>query len=69
LIHDDDVEVYLNGQRVARLEGILRRYIHVPIDDPALLRPGTNVLAAHCRNIERIGILDVGLVEEIEPIR
>jgi tetratricopeptide (TPR) repeat protein len=66
--HDDDAEVYLNGQEIARLPSWSHNaYILKPIDDPRLLKPGANLLAVHCENKNADQIIDAGLVLILEP--
>lgn len=69
--HDEDAEVYLNGQKVAALKGYTTNYQIVPLD-PAVagvLKVGKNVLAVHCRQTGGGQYIDVGLVvvEEATP--
>src|SRR5688572_8211107 len=44
--HDEDAEVYLNGQRVATFTGFTTQYKTVPLDEAgrAPLKPGKNLL-------------------------
>lgn len=67
--HDEDAEVYLNGQRVGMLEGYNQTYTLVPLDDVSKqrLRPGTNVLAIHVHNARGAQYFDMGIVEVVDP--
>lgn len=50
-MHDDDLEVYVNGTLVARNAGFTSGYedrIEASLAD--LIKPGENILAAHCAN-------------------
>ena len=63
--HDDDVEVYLNGESIFEAKGYLTDYRRVPLDAQALrlLKVGDNVLAVHCRQTGGGQYIDAGLVE------
>ena len=63
LFHDEDVEVFVNGQRLYRGRGYLTSYADLPLDEAqkALFRPGRNVLAVHCRQTAGGQGVDVGL--------
>ncbi len=68
--HDDDAEVYVNGQKVATLPGASGSYMYVPLDAPAvaLLKGGApNTLAIHARQTRGGQYVDAGIVEVIEP--
>lgn len=69
--HDEDAEVYLNGQRVAELKGYTTSYVFAPLDRGGAppLRRGTNTLAVHCRQTRGGQYIDVGLVEVIESAK
>jgi len=53
LHHDDECEVYINGVPAAKLDAYLLDYLTVDILAEALrsLRPGTNVITAHCHQV------------------
>jgi hypothetical protein len=59
--HDEDAEIYLNGVRVAELKGYVTGYVRVPLEDPSLLRSGSNVIAVHCRQTGGGQFIDVGI--------
>ncbi len=63
--HDEDAEVYLNGVRIAGLEGYTTGYVLVPISHEAvdLFREGLNVLAVHVRQTDGGQFIDAGIVE------
>jgi hypothetical protein len=63
--HDEDVEVYINGQQVAALKGFTVEYKVVSLNDQqaASLKAGQNVLAAHCRQTGGGQFIDVHLVD------
>lgn len=63
--HDDNVEVFLNGQLVYNLIGwVNNRFSHVPIKAEVLkhLKKGKNVLAIHIKNTAGGAWLDAGLI-------
>ncbi|MBO9731516.1 MAG: DUF4965 domain-containing protein [Chitinophaga sp.] len=61
--HDDNIQVYLNGEEIYTLEGWLNKYIYHPIPDAVkskLKRKG-NVLAIHILNTAGGAFLDAGI--------
>jgi hypothetical protein len=69
VFHDDDAEVYVNGERIATLPGAVNGYSYVPLDAAAkaLLRSGaSNTLAIHVKQIRGGQFADAGLVEVVE---
>jgi uncharacterized sulfatase len=66
IFHDEDAEVYLNGQRIASFTGYSRGYLDRPLDEPGLrlLKPGRNVLAIHCRQTLGGQYIDADLLVE-----
>lgn len=52
IYHDEDTEIYLNGQEIASLKGFVAKYIDVPLDQKALsaLQTGRNVISVHVNN-------------------
>ncbi len=71
LQHDDNVEVYLNGQSVFATKGWTGKYIYIPISDAIRqqLKKGKNVLAIHVENTAGGAKLDAGIVEEPQDIK
>lgn len=67
--HDDNVEVYLNGQEIFSRNGWTERFEYFPLGEEVrqMLREGENVLAIHCENTAGGSWLDIGLVSEEEP--
>ena len=63
--HDEDAEVYINGQEVATLKRFTAKYIVVPLEKEkhAALRIGKNVMAVHCRQTAGGQFIDVHLVD------
>jgi hypothetical protein len=66
--HDDDAEVYVNGERAAALPRHRRAYGLVPLDPSAAkhLREGENTLAVHCHQNAGGQFIDVGLAAVTE---
>ncbi|MBE7173183.1 MAG: DUF4965 domain-containing protein [Williamsia sp.] len=70
LRHDDDVEVYLNGEKIySCVDCRLRKYENYSIDDAVKnkIKAGKNVLAMHCINRRGGSWLDAGLLNEPAP--
>jgi hypothetical protein len=67
LYHDDDAEVFFNGQRVSRQRGSNGDYEMIVLSEEAKakLQVGENLLALHCRNAGGGSWIDAGLSEEI----
>jgi hypothetical protein len=63
LHHDEDAEVYLNGERVAAVAGYTTQY-GITLDETlrSAFRAGDNVLAVHCRNTGGGQYIDVGIL-------
>ena len=72
LHHDDNVQVFLNGERIYAKIGWTSDFEMIPIKN--LLKKGTNILAIHCANTSGGAWLDAGLVEQLkqpenEPVK
>jgi len=69
LSHDEDVEVYLNGTLIVKRKGYITDYLLHRLEGAAAaaLRPGKNVLAAHCRQTVGGQFLDVQVVD-LSPV-
>ncbi len=67
IYHDDDAEIFLNGQRLPRQRGANGDYEMIPLADEmkTRLQTGSNVLAMHCRNTGGGSWLDAGFSEEV----
>ncbi|HUG93150.1 MAG TPA: glycoside hydrolase family 2 TIM barrel-domain containing protein [Planctomycetaceae bacterium] len=65
--HDENAEVYLNGELVATFEGYTVGYILSPLDAKGrrALRRGPNTLAVHCRQTGGGQYIDVGIAEVV----
>jgi hypothetical protein len=69
VFHDDDAEVYVNGERIATLPGSVSGYSYVRLDAKALgmFHAGANTLAIHVKQVRGGQFIDAGIVEVIEP--
>jgi beta-galactosidase len=64
--HDEDVEVYLNGQKIAEEKGFTTDYKVLPLKSEqkkVLLTKGTNLLAVHCKQTGGGQYIDVHIVD------
>ncbi len=68
LYHDEDAEVYINGQQAARVSGYTTDYEFVPIGTRAALKPGRNLFAVHCHQTQGGQFIDLGIVD-IRPVK
>jgi len=61
--HDEDVEVWLNGEQLVAREGLTNGYVDLPLaaNTRQLVRRGSNVIAVRCRQTEGGQYIDVGL--------
>ena len=66
LHHDDNVIVYLNGNKIYETEGWQHHYKYIPINQDIIktLQSKGNVLAIHIKNTAGGQFLDAGLVTE-----
>lgn len=67
LLHDDNVEVYLNGELIYSKIGWTGKYLYLPLDQAlsGKLQQGENLLAIHVENTAGGASLDAGLMAEI----
>ena len=63
--HDEDVEIYFNGVKIASQEGFTTEYqlLRLGGEASAALREGLNVMAVHCRQTIGGQFVDVHLVD------
>jgi len=63
--HDEDAEVYLNGEPIAALKGYTSGYVleSLPPQTKSLLKQGRNTLAIHCHQTKGGQFIDAGLVD------
>ncbi|GEO03853.1 glutaminase [Adhaeribacter aerolatus] len=68
LNHDDNIEVYLNGEKIYDFTGWVHKFKYIPVADGIRqkLKKGKNVLALHIANTAGGAWLDAGLVTEVE---
>jgi hypothetical protein len=64
IFHDEDAEVYLNGKKIAQMEGYSTSYVDVPLDTTmqTALKQGRNVLAIHVHQTAGGQGIDAGFV-------
>lgn len=64
--HDDNIEVYLNGEEIYHYNGWLNKFQNIPIEDTVIkkIKKGKNVLAIHVANTAGGAFLDAGLVTD-----
>lgn len=63
LNHDDNIEVYLNGEKVYEKIGWVHKFEYIPLEKTNL-KNGKNVLAIHIANTAGGAFLDAGIVNE-----
>jgi hypothetical protein len=70
LHHDDDAQVYLNGDKINTSSGSNGGLMSVDIrgDVADKLKDGQNVLAIHCVNTGGGAWLDAGFADEVKPV-
>lgn len=65
LHHDEDAEVFINGQPATRQSGFTTEYEVVPVGRRAALKPGKSVFAIHCHQTSGGQYIDLGIVDII----
>ena len=66
IVHDDNAEVFLNGEQIYNYEGWLSKFQTFPISDAGVknLKKGENLLAVHVINTAGGASLDFGLMKD-----
>jgi hypothetical protein len=64
LFHDEDAEVFLNGEKIVAVNRHTTGYLEFPISNRDLLKTGTNVIAVHCHQTTGGQYIDLGIVAE-----
>jgi hypothetical protein len=70
LHHDEDTEVFIDGEPAVTLKGFTTNYAYVPLSDAAaraVQRAGRVVLAIHCKQTTGGQYIDCGLVDVFYP--
>jgi beta-galactosidase len=64
MFHDEDAQVFLNGELITGVGGFATSYVDFPIQRADLLKTGRNVIAIHCKQTEGCQFIDAGIVVE-----
>jgi hypothetical protein len=65
LQHDDNVEVFLNGEIIYSTKGWTGKFIYIPLNEKSSqVKKGENILAIHVANTAGGAWLDAGILEE-----
>lgn len=64
LRHDDNIQVYINGEKIYDVKGWTGKFIYIPITEKKIVKKGRNVMAIHIENTAGGQWLDAGLVQE-----
>ena len=69
IMHDDDYEIYINGQLFLAEEGVSADYKYIKLDESkgSLFKKGKNVIAVHCHDDGGDRFIDVGIGVEMAP--
>ncbi|MGE5429363.1 MAG: DUF5127 domain-containing protein, partial [Methylococcaceae bacterium] len=59
--HDDDFELYLNGQEIVRTGNTAKSNVLLKLDPALLKADGKNILAAHCLDRGGLAYVDFGI--------
>lgn len=69
VFHDNEAEIYINGQLAAIAPGAMAGYHDLPISvaAQAALRQGSNTISVHAMDTGVLQVIDVGIVEYTTP--
>lgn len=70
IYHDEDAEVFINGELVASFQKYISSYIESNMDISVLkkvLQVGKNTIAVHCRQTIGGQYIDLGICREVQP--
>jgi hypothetical protein len=67
--HDDDAELYLNGEKVYNKKGVANAYSYIKLQNKDLLKLGRNVFAMHVINTGGGANADMGLAEKEKEVQ
>ena len=65
--HDEDADVYLNGEELSRLPFYTLTYVDVLLKDASMFKEGCNLLAVHCKRVGPGAYCDAGLYDSSGP--
>jgi ABC-type glycerol-3-phosphate transport system permease component len=70
VFHDEDLEVYINGELVSKLPYYTFEYVNVALKEEAknVFRKGLNTIAVHCKNTIQTQYCDVGIFDTSETL-
>ncbi len=68
VFHDDEAEIYVNGELLTKLEKWATEYVPVNLDDKArsLFREGKNTIAVHVHQDAGDQFFDLGLLQRVD---
>ncbi|MBC8101611.1 MAG: hypothetical protein H7Z41_03385 [Cytophagales bacterium] len=66
--HDDDFELFVNGEPLLMRPGFTTDYEDLALapDQTALFRPGKNLVCIHCMNVVGPQFVDIGMTAELQ---
>lgn len=67
LFHDDDAEIWVNGEPLLTRPGYVTDYEDIALspDQIALFVPGENIVCVHCKNVAGPQYVDLGITAEV----